>query len=130
MTCGPGFLTHYGPYLAKPVGRVHYAATETASEWSGYMNGAVQAGERAAREILVNLGKIQSHQIHRQEPVSTDFPPFEWPEPTFLEAYAPSAKGFLKVVNFTTSASFISLALTLALNRGARNFFQNLLKWN
>lgn len=37
--------------LREPVGRLYFAGTETASEWSGYMEGAVQAGERAAREV-------------------------------------------------------------------------------
>jgi len=35
--------------------RVHWAGTETATEWRGYMNGAVQAGQRAASEVLDNL---------------------------------------------------------------------------
>lgn len=34
---------------------IHFAGTETATEWSGYMNGAAQAGERAAKEILAIL---------------------------------------------------------------------------
>lgn len=32
--------------------RVHWAGTETASAWNGYMEGAVQAGHRAAMEVL------------------------------------------------------------------------------
>ena len=35
--------------------RVHWAGTETATEWRGYMSGAVQAGQRAASEVLDNL---------------------------------------------------------------------------
>jgi len=31
------------------------AATETAKAWSGYMEGAVEAGRRAAREALADL---------------------------------------------------------------------------
>jgi monoamine oxidase len=31
---------------------VHWAGTETATVWSGYMEGALQAGERAAAEVL------------------------------------------------------------------------------
>jgi monoamine oxidase len=31
---------------------VHFAGTETSDYWQGYMDGAVRAGERAAREIL------------------------------------------------------------------------------
>lgn len=47
--------------LREPVGRLYFAGTETASEWSGYMEGAVQAGERAAREVKA-LTEIQNIQ--------------------------------------------------------------------
>jgi monoamine oxidase len=33
-------------------GHIHWAGTETATEWNGYMEGAVRSGERAALEIL------------------------------------------------------------------------------
>ncbi len=48
---GPGGWTGCGPALREPVGRVHWAGTETATVWSGYMEGALQAGERAAAEV-------------------------------------------------------------------------------
>jgi len=48
----PGTWTQYGPALREPVGRIHWAGTETATEWCGYMDGAVESGERAAAEIL------------------------------------------------------------------------------
>jgi monoamine oxidase len=48
----PGVWTQYGPALRAPVGRVHWAGAETATVWSGYMDGAVQSGERAAAEVL------------------------------------------------------------------------------
>lgn len=38
--------------LRKPIGRLHFAGTETATEWFGYMDGALQSGERAAAEVL------------------------------------------------------------------------------
>jgi hypothetical protein len=37
--------------LREPVGNVHFAGTEAATVWAGYMDGAVQSGERAAREV-------------------------------------------------------------------------------
>ena len=37
---------------AAPAGRVHWAGTETADYWLGYMDGAVRSGERAAGEVL------------------------------------------------------------------------------
>ena len=51
----PGVLLDYGEHLRKPVGRVHWAGTETATFWQGYMEGAVQSGERAAAEVLAEL---------------------------------------------------------------------------
>jgi monoamine oxidase len=49
---GRNVLTRYGPALRRPFGRVHWAGTETATYWNGYMDGAVRSGERAADEIL------------------------------------------------------------------------------
>lgn len=51
----PGMLTHSFAHLRKPEGRIHWAGSETATEWIGYMEGAIQAGERAADEILRRL---------------------------------------------------------------------------
>jgi monoamine oxidase len=48
----PGAWTSCGEELRKPVGRIHWAGTETATVWNGYMDGAVQSGERAASEIF------------------------------------------------------------------------------
>jgi monoamine oxidase len=50
-----GTLVAYGPYLRAPVGRIHWAGTETADYWNGYMDGAVRSGERAATEVLASL---------------------------------------------------------------------------
>jgi monoamine oxidase len=47
----PGALTQFGPALRRPVGPLHWAGTETAEHWSGYMDGAIESGERAAGEV-------------------------------------------------------------------------------
>jgi monoamine oxidase len=52
---GPGVWTRYGPALREPVGPIHWAGTESATVWSGYMDGAVQSGQRAAAEVLATL---------------------------------------------------------------------------
>jgi monoamine oxidase len=52
----PGGWTAWGPSLRAPVGRLHWAGTETATRWSGYMEGAVQSGERAAAEVAARAG--------------------------------------------------------------------------
>ncbi|AFM11509.1 flavin monoamine oxidase family protein [Turneriella parva] len=51
----PGALTELGASLRAPHGRVHYAGTETASEWIGYIEGAIESGERAAIEVCAAL---------------------------------------------------------------------------
>ncbi len=51
----PGVLTAYGPAIRAPIGPLHWAGTETATVWNGYMDGAIQSGERAAREALAGL---------------------------------------------------------------------------
>ncbi|ORE87190.1 monoamine oxidase [Oceanococcus atlanticus] len=48
----PGVMTQYGPSLREPCGRIHWAGTETATQWCGYLDGALQSGQRAAEEIL------------------------------------------------------------------------------
>jgi monoamine oxidase len=39
-----------------PVGRVHWAGTESSPDYSGYFEGAVRSGERVAQEIVYALG--------------------------------------------------------------------------
>ncbi|WCB93426.1 Putative flavin-containing monoamine oxidase AofH [Baekduia alba] len=52
---GTGAWTRYAATLREPVGAVHWAGTETADLWNGYMDGAVRSGERAAGEVLAAL---------------------------------------------------------------------------
>jgi monoamine oxidase len=49
---GPGTLLAYGDRTRAPVGRVHFAGSETSTFWNGYMDGAVRSGKRAAAEAL------------------------------------------------------------------------------
>jgi len=51
----PGALVELGRFLREPVGRIHWAGTETAGYWVGYMDGAIRSGERAAAEVLAVL---------------------------------------------------------------------------
>ena len=52
---GLGQTVARGEQLAKPVGRVHWAGTETSNYWAGYMDGAVRSGKRAAAEVIERL---------------------------------------------------------------------------
>ena len=48
---GPGQMTALLPDLARSEGRMHFAGEHT-SAWCGWMEGALESAERAAREIL------------------------------------------------------------------------------
>ncbi|HZI09311.1 MAG TPA: flavin monoamine oxidase family protein [Myxococcus sp.] len=54
----PGTLTAIGDALRAPFGRVHWAGTETAVEGCGYIDGAVESGERAATELAARLSAV------------------------------------------------------------------------
>jgi monoamine oxidase len=47
-----GVWTSSGSAFRAPCGRIHWAGTETSSEWHGYMEGALRSGNRAAEEML------------------------------------------------------------------------------
>uniref|UniRef100_A0A4D5RGA2 Amine oxidase n=1 Tax=Ixodes scapularis TaxID=6945 RepID=A0A4D5RGA2_IXOSC len=98
----PGLLTTFRSVLRDPIGRLFFAGTETATEWSGYINGGIQAGERAAREVLHAQGKLPKDQVWQKEPpndliVSQPF------VDTFAEKYMPSVPAFL------TAASLLAV---------------------
>jgi monoamine oxidase len=48
----PGFDPAWRTLLARRAGRVVFAGEHTSERWQGYMNGAVESGQRAARELL------------------------------------------------------------------------------
>ncbi|HEU0001755.1 MAG TPA: flavin monoamine oxidase family protein [Ktedonobacteraceae bacterium] len=54
----PGGWTGYGEALRAPIGRLHWAGTETATVWNGYLDGAIQSGQRAAAEVLDALHRV------------------------------------------------------------------------
>ncbi len=51
----PGLLSETAGVLRAPCGRVHFAGTETARHHMGYLEGAIEAGERAAAEVLADI---------------------------------------------------------------------------
>lgn len=51
----PGSWTTYGPWLRQPVDNIFWAGTETADEWTGFLDGAVRSGQRAAAEVRALL---------------------------------------------------------------------------
>jgi len=54
----PGML-HSFPALRHPHGLVHWCGTETSTHWTGYISGAVQAGRRAACQVM----QVKGHDM-------------------------------------------------------------------
>lgn len=52
---GPGVLTGWTSAMYEPAGPIHFASTETAAVWTGYMDGAIRAGKAAAQQLLADL---------------------------------------------------------------------------
>lgn len=59
----PGGWTNYGVALRKPIGPLHFAGSETADVWMGYMDGAVRSGERAASEVANDLSAERDAEV-------------------------------------------------------------------
>lgn len=51
----PGSWTRHGQSLRQPVNGIFWAGTETADEWTGFLDGAVRSGHRAAAEVAAYL---------------------------------------------------------------------------
>ena len=52
----PGQLTRYLRELQRPEGRVFYASGDNANGWRGFIDGAIESGLRAGREVAAALG--------------------------------------------------------------------------
>ena len=48
----PGQYTRYYGYVGRPEGAIHFAGEHTATDNQGYLEGAVESGERCAEEVL------------------------------------------------------------------------------
>lgn len=48
----PNTMTQFGRFLRTPFQNIHFAGTETAEKWNGYLDGAIESGYRAAGEVM------------------------------------------------------------------------------
>jgi monoamine oxidase len=51
----PGWNPELRDWLARPHGRVLFAGEHTSVRWQGYMNGAIESGQRAAAEVIASI---------------------------------------------------------------------------
>ena len=52
----PGQYTTLAGSIAAPVGNLFFAGEHTSEDFNGYMEGAAESGERAAKEVLAKVG--------------------------------------------------------------------------
>ena len=55
MTHRPGQLTRDLTGLQQPAGVVHFASSDNASLWGGFIDGAIESGLREARRVAAEL---------------------------------------------------------------------------
>jgi monoamine oxidase len=97
---GPAVITKYKMAHREPIDRrIFMAGTEAAYRMVGYMDGAVEAGERSARNVLVTMGVLPASQY---DVVSMPAPspqlPFVNMDLSFAERHSPSVPQVLSVV--------------------------------
>jgi monoamine oxidase len=69
----PGVYTNYGPALGEPIGRIHWAGSESVNAEWGSMGGAIDSGRRVAAEIIAReVGDVPTrssngHHASRKE---------------------------------------------------------------
>jgi monoamine oxidase len=56
MVNPPGMLTRYHSALGRPEGRIAFAGSDIAVRWIGWLDGALETGARAARDVLTIIG--------------------------------------------------------------------------
>ena len=55
----PGVLTTVGKSIRTPFGRIHWAGTETATIWTGYIDGAIRSGAPCATCSIMPVTEVQ-----------------------------------------------------------------------
>lgn len=110
-TYPPGVMTRFGKEIRKPFGRLFFGGTETAVLWTGYMDGAVEAGERAARESLNALGLIPQDQVWQTEPPS-QIVPTRPINVSLWERVAPSVDGVILLSKTAALAAVLGFVAT------------------
>ncbi|XP_013391959.1 amine oxidase [flavin-containing] B [Lingula anatina] len=103
----PGVLTKCKRLHGDSFNKVHFAGTETALTFQGYMEGAVRSAKRAVLEVLNAEGKMPSNDALKKGEEVESIP---YLQPNFLERNLPSVPQFILVL-FTLIG--IAVAATL-----------------
>jgi len=61
----PGQLTQYHEALQADTGVLHFASSDYANIWAGFIDGAVESGTRVARHVHTSLTSLEQQHRHR-----------------------------------------------------------------
>jgi monoamine oxidase len=67
MVHRPGQLTRHLRDLQTPAGVIHFAGSDTADLWGGFIDGAIESGLRESRRVAAALA--QNHSLERALPL-------------------------------------------------------------
>lgn len=118
-TMAPMVLTKYRLAHREPIDRrIFIAGTESAYVMVGYMDGAVEAGERCARNALVSLGKLPQEMYDiTSEPGPSVQMPRNIMELSFWEKQVPNTQTILCGAKWV-GAALLGAAAAVVLLRG------------
>ncbi|BFZ00964.1 hypothetical protein BsWGS_04003 [Bradybaena similaris] len=94
LSMPPGVLTTYGRILREPAGNIFFAGTELATDWVGYMEGAIQSGTFAANQVLQSRG-VALDPDWTDDTATKAEAKSERVQTTFVQRNAPGIPGFL-----------------------------------
>ena len=77
--------------------RIHFAGTETATKWTGYIDGAVEAGLRASEEVKARL----------KSQVDTNVSVISTPSPVFGHQTSSTSSLTTKILRFLLAGAVI-----------------------
>ena len=108
----PGTAATLAWRLRESVGRIHFAGTELATTWSGFLNGAVESGQRAAEDVLALLRAghdIETGAVeHFNTPDCTPYPLFPTPTKSLLQRIEPVLCTVLSFSVLSAAIRFLS----------------------
>ncbi|XP_005098472.1 probable flavin-containing monoamine oxidase A [Aplysia californica] len=112
----PGTTKYFNSELREPFDRIHFAGTETATVWCGFMNGAVQSGFRAATEVLYHLRPLIITSPDPEVPRLDDEEFSKGRDSSHWLALAILGMGFASAYYFLTKTNKFSAGTTLVKN--------------
>jgi len=114
----PGAFSYFHDDLKKPFIRTYWAGTETSTKWTGYMEGAVNAGKRSALQVDFVM-KSKNKVLKNSNDILN--------EPKYTRKPKPLKKKFNLLKVAATSAVFVTFTIFTYRRLWPQNFSNKLI---